>query len=205
MFRIKLACLAEDYDRAMTEATKNLECLNSLGDAESIVDMVHRAVSSRRGAIRILCPSITNEVGTNYREELIEDLLRLISNAMDVINKVTEGPKHDVQIEIHMMKLKADLHRYRSEFTQDDCSLPIYEKAATLAEKHLSHTHPLRIKLALTHAVALFNVGKEREARSILTKASDALSINNNNTTGDDQEIKIFTNIIKQKLAISQH
>jgi len=173
----KLAEQAERYD----EMADHMKEVGKLGEELSIEERnllsvaYKNAVGSRRAAWRIITSveqkerSKGNEENAKWAKEYcgkVEKELQTICDTIlgildgNLISKATTG-----EAKVFYQKMKADYYRYIAEFTDGDAksqaaenARKAYADAATVAEKDLAVTHPIRLGLALNYSVFMYEV-----------------------------------------------
>mmetsp|Transcript_78850 Transcript_78850/g.172949 ORF Transcript_78850/g.172949 Transcript_78850/m.172949 type:complete len:240 (-) Transcript_78850:219-938(-) len=173
----KLAEQAERYD----EMADYMEKVGKSGDELSVEERnllsvaYKNAVGSRRAAWRIISSveqkekSKGNEDNAKFAREYctkvekeLQDICDTILGLLDnnLIPKAAGG-----ESKVFYQKMKADYYRYIAEFTTGDVKSKAansaesaYAEAASVAEKDLVVTHPIRLGLALNYSVFLYEV-----------------------------------------------
>jgi len=173
----KLAEQAERYD----EMADYMALVGESGDELSVEERnllsvaYKNAVGSRRAAWRIITSveqkekSKGNEENAKWAKEYCSKVEAELQSICDRILKLLGGNLIDKattgESKVFYQKMKADYYRYIAEFTDGDAkskaaenARQAYADAASVAEKDLAVTHPIRLGLALNYSVFMYEV-----------------------------------------------
>merc|ERR1712125_260111 len=133
------------------------------------------AVGSRRAAWRIITSgeqkekSKGNEGNAAYAKEFCakveKELQEICDTILGLLNDNLNKQAGNGESKVFYQKMKADYYRYIAEFSDGDKKAAAaenarvaYQDAATVAEKDLAVTHPIRLGLALNFSVFQYEV-----------------------------------------------
>mmetsp|Transcript_43131 Transcript_43131/g.65270 ORF Transcript_43131/g.65270 Transcript_43131/m.65270 type:complete len:240 (-) Transcript_43131:217-936(-) len=219
----KLAEQAERYD----EMADYMEKVGKSGDELSVEERnllsvaYKNAVGSRRAAWRIISSveqkekskgnddnaKFAREYCTKVEKEL-QDICDTILGLLDknLIPKAAGG-----ESKVFYQKMKADYYRYIAEFTTGDVKSKAansaesaYAEAASVAEKDLVVTHPIRLGLALNYSVFLYEVqAKPDEAcKMARTAFEDAIAELDNVAEESYKDSTLIMQLLRDNLTL---
>jgi len=219
----KLAEQAERYD----EMADYMEKVGKNGDELSVEERnllsvaYKNAVGSRRAAWRIITSveqkekSKGNEDNAKFAREYcmkVEAELQKICDTIlglldtNLIPKASGG-----ESKVFYQKMKADYYRYIAEFTTADTKTEAansaeaaYADAASVAEKDLVVTHPIRLGLALNYSVFLYEVqAKPDEAcKMARTAFEDAIAELDNVAEESYKDSTLIMQLLRDNLTL---
>jgi len=173
----KLAEQAERYD----EMADHMKEVGKIGDELSVEERnllsvaYKNAVGSRRAAWRIISSveqkenSKGNTENAKWAKEYCgkveKELQTICDTILGILDSNLIGKAATGEAKVFYQKMKADYYRYIAEFTDGDAksqaaenARKAYADAATVAEKDLAVTHPIRLGLALNYSVFMYEV-----------------------------------------------
>merc|ERR1719394_1532736 len=219
----KLAEQAERYDEMA-------EYMDKVGDANPKLSVEERnllsvayknAVGSRRAAWRIITSveqkekTKGNEEQAKYAKEYcskVEAELQKICDTIlglldkNLIPKATTG-----ESKVFYQKMKADYYRYIAEFTDGDAkskaaesARAAYSEAASIAEKDLAVTHPIRLGLALNYSVFMYEVlsNPDEACKMARTAFEDAIAELDNVAEDSYKDSTLIMQLLRDNLTL---
>ena len=106
----------------------------------------------------------------NYKRSIEEELSEKCQDILDLIEEYLVPNSRTDEAKVFFNKMKADYFRYKAEFAVDTQkqkaaqeALQAYADATNLAKTTLSHTHPLKLGLALNHSVFYYEIMQNPE------------------------------------------
>merc|ERR1711933_177729 len=133
------------------------------------------AVGSRRAAWRIITSVTQKEESKGNTENAAwakeycgkkeKELQEICDTILGVLDESLISKAGSGEAKVFYQKMKADYYRYIAEFTDGDAkskaaesARAAYADAASVAEKDLAVTHPIRLGLALNYSVFMYEV-----------------------------------------------
>ncbi|CAJ1327112.1 unnamed protein product [Effrenium voratum] len=219
----KLAEQAERYDE-MADHMKNV------GDAGGELSVEERnllsvayknTVGSRRAAWRIITSVMQKETSkgnadnAGYAKEYCEKVEKELQSICDTILSLLDGKliptSSSGESKVFYQKMKADYYRYIAEFRDGEAkkaaaekARAAYEEAATVAQKDLAVTHPIRLGLALNYSVFMYEVlGSPDEAcKMARTAFEDAIAELDNVAEDSYKDSTLIMQLLRDNLTL---
>merc|ERR1712228_356434 len=219
----KLAEQAERYD----EMASHMEAVGKLPDELSVEERnllsvaYKNAVGSRRAAWRIITSvqqkekTKGNEEQAKYAKEYCVKVEAELQNICDTILGLLDRnliPAASTgESKVFYQKMKADYYRYIAEFTDGDakskaaeCARAAYADAASVAEKDLAVTHPIRLGLALNFSVFQYEVlsNPDEACKMARTAFEDAIAELDNVAEESYKDSTLIMQLLRDNLTL---
>merc|ERR1719469_1513185 len=179
------------------------------------------AVGSRRAAWRIITSieqkekSKGNVEQAAYAKEYCQRVEAELQRTCDTILGLLEGnlisKASNGESKVFYQKMKADYYRYIAEFTEGDAKAKAgenaraaYADAATVAEKELVVTHPIRLGLALNYSVFMYEVmsSPDEACKMARTAFEDAIAELDNVAEDSYKDSTLIMQLLRDNLTL---
>merc|ERR1712146_637552 len=192
-----------------------------MGERNLLSVAYKNAVGSRRAAWRIITSvqqketSKGNSDNAAYAKEYCGKVEAELDKICQTILGVLDGnliPKASTgESKVFYQKMKADYYRYIAEFTEGDKknqaaenARVAYQDAATVAEKDLAVTHPIRLGLALNFSVFQYEVlqNPDEACKMARTAFEDAIAELDNVAEDSYKDSTLIMQLLRDNLTL---
>merc|ERR1712151_82629 len=219
----KLAEQAERYDEMADHGEKVGKSQGELSVEErNLLSVAYKnAVGSRRAAWRIITSveqkekSKGNEEQAKYAKEYCgkveAELQKICDTILGLLDGNLIGKASTGESKVFYQKMKADYYRYIAEFTDGDAKSKAaesarvaYADAATVAEKDLAVTHPIRLGLALNYSVFMYEVlsNPDEACKMARTAFEDAIAELDNVAEDSYKDSTLIMQLLRDNLTL---
>jgi len=219
----KLAEQAERYD----EMANYMEAVGKAGtelsvEERNLLSVAYKnAVGSRRAAWRIIT-SVEQKEKTKGNEEQAKHAREFCGKVEAELQKICDTilglldanliPKAgNGESKVFYQKMKADYYRYIAEFRDGDAKTKAaesaraaYADAASVAEKDLVVTHPIRLGLALNYSVFMYEVlaNPDEACKMARTAFEDAIAELDNVAEDSYKDSTLIMQLLRDNLTL---
>ena len=137
-----------------------------------------------------------NEYLIEYRKKLVEELIDVICNIIQIINKQLLPKAKDTEAKVFYKKLMGDFYRYIAENLDNsermkyvELSFKCYDEASKLSSK-LEPFNPIRLGLSLNFSVFYYEIQKDKLTANKI--ANEALTLVKKHLDEIDFEEEIY-------------
>merc|ERR1712066_613233 len=179
------------------------------------------AVGSRRAAWRIITSveakekTKGNESNAKWAKEYCgtveKELQTICDQILGLLDKNLIPKASGGESKVFYQKMKADYYRYIAEFSDGDSKAKAaenarkaYEEAATVAEKDLAVTHPIRLGLALNFSVFQYEVlsNPDEACKMARTAFEDAIAELDNVAEDSYKDSTLIMQLLRDNLTL---
>merc|ERR1712157_153437 len=175
------------------------------------------AVGSRRAAWHIITSVEQKEKskGNEENAKFAKEYCMKVEGELDKIWKLLDDnlikQAGNGESKVFYQKMKADYYRYIAEFTDGDAkskaaesARAAYADAASVAEKDLAVTHPIRLGLALNYSVFMYEVlsNPDEACKMARTAFEDAIAELDNVAEDSYKDSTLIMQLLRDNLTL---